>query len=319
MAGWDPSVIAGKTARRSGWGAPIALFLVATFSIATPGLLLLVPLALLLLAVPPRRPSLVLLGGLLLSLLLIGPQGDSLWWFTRGWALMLGALFLVGCVLRPQASFLDRALGAVFGTTACTAILLAVRSGWSTLDGNVAATLRQGATKAEEALGAKLAARAWGEQALQQMQRMADLQTLLFPALLALASLAALALVWWVWRKLTVREANPLSAFREFSFRDELVWLVVAAVLLMVLPLGQYASRAGTNLAAFMGTLYALRGLAIVLAVFGAPTPIGVFFGVLAMLLMAPILVASALVLGLSDTWLDLRSRMRQFMPPPTQ
>src|SRR5262249_3257874 len=162
--------------------------------------------------------------------LLIGPSGDTLWWFTRGWALMLGALFLLAYVLRPQASFLDRGLSAVFGTAACTAIVLAVRSGWTSLDVNVSTALRQSVVSSEDAIGSKLGTSELGGEMMRGMQRAVDLQALLFPALLALASLSALALVWWAFRRLTVREANPLSAFRDFSFRDELVWLVVAAV-----------------------------------------------------------------------------------------
>jgi hypothetical protein len=116
-----------------------------------------------------------------------------------------------------------------------------------------------------------------------------------------------------------VRDANPLSALREFRFRDELVWLVVAAVLLVVLPLGQIASRAGTNLATFMGALYALRGLAIIVALVGVPSPLGVLFGLMALAFLFPIMIASTVVLGLTDTWVDLRSRARPMSPRPPQ
>jgi hypothetical protein len=110
------------------------------------GLLLLIPLALLLVAAPPRRPALVLVGAFLLAFVLVGQSGDVLWWFGRGWALMLGALFLVITVLKPESSFLDRALGTVFGTVLGTAGLLAVRSGWTSLDLTVAQKLRDSAS-----------------------------------------------------------------------------------------------------------------------------------------------------------------------------
>jgi hypothetical protein len=303
---------------RSGWGAPIALTLVAaTFSVAQPGLLLLIPLGLLLLAAPPRRPALVVLGAFLLAFVLVGQAGDVLWWFGRGWALMLGALFLVITVLRPESSFLDRALGTVFGTAVGAAGLLAVRSGWTSLDMTVAQKLRESASAAEAQFGPAFAARKWNTQPLEAMHRAADLQALVFPALLALASLAALGVTWWVWRRVTVRDANPLSALREFRFRDELVWLVVAAVLLVVLPLGQIASRAGTNLATFMGALYALRGLAIIVAVYGVPSPFQFLLGMMLLVFLFPIMIASTVVLGLTDTWVDLRSRARSSSPRP--
>jgi hypothetical protein len=305
---------------RSGCGAPVALTVVAVMLWMTqPGLLLLMPLGLLLIAAPPRKPLLVLLGVLLLVGGLTGPAGDVLWWFARGWALILGALFLVLTVLRPQSSFLDRALGTVLGTAVAAAGLLAVWSGWRSVDLTVAQRFREGARAAEQQFAPTFTARNWGTEPLQAIYRYADFQSLVFPALLALASLAALGVAWWLWRRLTVRDANPLSSLPEFRFRDELVWLVVAAVLLLILPLGEFATRAGSNLATFMVALYALRGLAVIVALFGVPGPFYVLFGLLAMFLLFPIVIATTVVLGLTDTWMDLRSWARPSGPRPRQ
>ncbi|HSL71681.1 MAG TPA: DUF2232 domain-containing protein [Longimicrobiales bacterium] len=316
----DPTAEAQAIRPRSGWGAPIALALLTiAFSVAgQAGLLLFVPLALLLLAIPPRRPGLIGLGAILLLVAYLGrAPGDPLWWFSRGWALMLGAWFVVLTTLRPSAKFLDRGLGAVFGTAASAALMFVVtRSGWETLDTTVSARLHDSASAAAAQFGPSLAARDWGAEAVQAMTRAADLQAVIFPALLALASLTALGVAWWLWRRLTVREPQPLAALREFRFRDELVWLAVIAVVLIVLPLGQEPTRAGTNLATFMGALYALRGLAVALAMFGPPGPFGVLLGVFAGVVLFPFVVATTVMLGLTDTWLDLRSRIRPAVPP---
>jgi hypothetical protein len=305
---------------RSGCGAPIALTVVAVMLWMTqPGLLLLVPLGLLLIAAPPRKPLLVLLGVLLLVGGLTGPAGDVLWWFARGWALILGALFLVLTVLRPEASFLDRALGTVLGTAVAAAGLLAVRSGWTSVDLTVAQKFRQQAQAAEQQFAPIIAARNLGTAPAEAMYRFADFQSMVFPALLALASLAALGVAWWLWRRLTVRDANPLSSLPEFRFRDELVWVVVAAVLMLILPLGEIAARAGSNLATFMVGLYALRGLAVVVALFGVPGPLSVLIGLFLMVVLFPIMIATAVVLGLTDTWMDLRSWARPSGPRPRQ
>ena len=43
----------------------------------------------------------------------------------------------------------------------------------------------------------------------------------------AIASLSALGLAWWLYRRVTIRDAQPLGRLRDFKFSDELVWVVV--------------------------------------------------------------------------------------------
>ncbi|MGW8283185.1 MAG: hypothetical protein ACWGON_07790, partial [Gemmatimonadota bacterium] len=72
------------------------------------------------------------------------------------------------------------------------------------------------------------------------------------------------------------------------------------------------AFRIGENATLFMGALYLVRGVAILLWV-GAATVTSVWSGVflgLAALLLYPLVLGAALVLGLSDTWFDLRARL---------
>ena len=123
-------------------------------------------------------------------------------------------------------------------------------------------------------------------------------------------------MAWWLWRRLTARDANPLAALPEFRFRDELIWVMVTAVVLLVLPLGEIATRAGANLAVFMGALYALRGVAVLFAFVGMPGPFGLASGFVIGLVLFPMLFPSAVVLGLTDTWMDLRTRTLRPRPP---
>jgi hypothetical protein len=61
-----------------------------------------------------------------------------------------------------------------------------------------------------------------------------------------------------------------------------------------------------------MGGLYLLRGAAILLWI-GAMAATSLWSAVLlaiAALFLYPVVLGTALVLGLSDTWLDLRSRL---------
>jgi hypothetical protein len=292
---------------------PVALVLVmVTLSVVSPAVLLFVPFALLLLAVPPRRPALILVGSALLAAIVFSKSGDTLWWFGRGWALMLGAWFVALTALRPDSTFLERGLPAVFGTTLSSALLfLATRAGWTQLDWAVAERVRYSASAAVAQFGADLGKRSWGNDAIAAMYRAADLQAAIYPALLALSSLAGLGVAWWLWRRITVRDERPLAGLRDFRFRDELVWVVIIAVALILLPLNEQATRAGTNLVTFMGALYALRGFAVGVVLFGAPGPFAMVLGVIVMIFLFPMVLSASLVLGLSDTWLDLRSRVR--------
>jgi hypothetical protein len=80
---------------------------------------------------------------------------------------------------------------------------------------------------------------------------------------------------------------------------------------LAVSPLGEGAARAGYNLLLFMSALYALRGLAVfVFLARGAPTATSIVLGALATLLFYPVVFTAALLVGLGDTWLDVRGRV---------
>jgi hypothetical protein len=58
-----------------------------------------------------------------------------------------------------------------------------------------------------------------------------------------------------------------------------------------------------------MGALYALRGAAVVVFLYGGLNLLGMIVFVFGLLFVAPIVVMAAMVIGIGDTWLDLRSR----------
>lgn len=305
------------TRRAGGWGTPILLtLLAAALSIIGPGLLIFIPFALLLLALPPRRPILIAVALALLFVGISGRSSDVLWWFARGWALMLGAWFVVMVTMMPRSAFTTRSIAAVFATTASAAVMLLVsRTGFGSLDYAIGQRLRQSAATIAAAWTARQPATGesagWSNEAVAAMNRVIDAQSLLYPALLAIASLAGLAVAYWAWRRFAYQEEQPFGPLREFRFRDELVWVLVVAIVLIVLPLNEAATRTGANLMTFMGALYALRGLAVLLALFGVPGPLGVLIGAVILIFLSPMVLATTLVLGLSDTWLDLRARAR--------
>jgi len=293
-----------------GWSAVLGLAAItATLSVVHPVVLVALPLALLLLAAPPRRPALAPAGFLLGVVALVGHARDLLWYASRGWALLLAAWFLLAGLAWPRAPFLPRALVAVAASAASAALVLGSSPGaWARLDWTVGQEIQRAA--ADVAALASLGLQTgWGRELASAAYRGAALQASLFPALLAVASLAALGIAYWIHRRLAALDPRPLAPLREFRFRDELVWVLVAGLLLFLLPLGDAAARTGSNLLAFMAALYALRGLAVLLALAGSPGPAAILLGGLALLFLHKLAMAATVMVGLSDTWLDLRRR----------
>ena len=290
---------------------PIALAVfTAALSVFNPMLLILVPLAFMAVALQPRRPVLMLIAVVLLASALTGTPDGVLWWYGRGWALILSAWFILAALLLPRAGLLARSLAATAGSVLTVVLLFVVdRSGWFALDTAIDSQLHASAADVVTFWTTKFADKPWVPAMSSSVYKFTDFQEFTYPALLAIASLSGLAVAWWIWRRLAAQEERPFGALREFRFNDELVWLVVAGAALIVLPLEGVATRMGTNLLTFMAALYAVRGLAVILSLFGSPSVLGTLFGILVFLMLYPIVMATTLMVGLTDTWLDLRAR----------
>lgn len=297
---------------RAGWGAAVALAAAATaLEVIGSGLLIFLSLSLFLLALPPRRPRMVAVAVGLAWFVMIGTDQAmrSLWYIERGWALLLAAWFILLVVARPAWRFMPRALGALGATLATVAVVLAISPG--------------GLASAESAVMGRFAhivdaflAQA-GESGMDTewwsavFARVREVRQELYPALLGLESLAALGVAWWGYTRFGAGEGSPLGALRDFRFCDHLIWILIAGLFLVVTPLGDAAVRAGANLVVFMGALYALRGFAILLVVFGLEGVWGAIVTALLFLLLYPIVLTTSILVGLSDTWIDLRARRR--------
>lgn len=287
------------------------VLVVALLSPLSPVVLAFVPLAVLLLAYQPRRPTaLVLAATILLLAFGSAPQDPSpLWYASRGWALCLGGAFVAAGLVLARSRLLARSLAALAGTLGIVAVSGLLRPGLlNELDWWVGEELGS---------AARAAARMFGGSELWQrlgtsVAEIVEVQVLLYPALLALASLAALGVGWYVVERFE-GGGEPLAPLREFRFSDQLVWVLIGGLLLFLLPAGDLAARLGENAVVFMGGLYLLRGLAI-LVWFGAAVVTSGWAAalwVVAALLFYPVIVGAALLMGLSDTWLHLRERLR--------
>lgn len=290
--------------RGPGWPTVLGLALVViTFPVFQPVQLVLIPLALLLLALPPRGTGAQILAVALVVLVFLGPRG-TLWYVERGWALLLAGWFVVLVVAWPRASFTTRAVAATAAAMLSASVIIVLQGGWAALDHTVASQYRETA----EAVRGVWPGRASEVESVVGWA--GSVPARLFPALTAIGSVAALAVAWWAFGRVS-GGGRPLGGLTEFRFPDALVWVLIGGVALLLIPLSGWAPRLGSNLVVFMAALYALRGLAVmvalVLAMVGSQVGVLIALGVVAIMLY-PIVVAGTVLLGVTDTWLDLRA-----------
>lgn len=290
------------------WGGALGLIVLTGFSVVHSALLIFVPLALMLVALPPRRPWHVVVGVLGAGLLLRGPTGHLMFDFGRGWTLVLTGWFLVMSVVLQKDRFLPRALPALVGAVLTTAVFFALNPGsFAALDTAIRTALE---TDVDTVIG--MVSRLGGSDRsglATALRQPIEIEMLLYPAILAISSVAGLGVAWWAHRRVTAPGRRALGRLREFDFSDAVVWVLIAGLLLLVLPLDEVARRIGSNLLAFSGGLYALRGLAVALMLIGSPGPVGILVGVAVVVLLFPIVMAAAILIGLTDMWFDLRTR----------
>jgi len=265
------------------------------------------------------------LAGLLLAIP-AAPGREAYTDLARSWGVLVaGALGLV-CILGWRRQFLGRALAAV-GIAALIAMIgMAFAPHAAARIEDVFATdfqLRNSALLAKSVFGFPganfaPAAREWaGARSLELQRASGTFAAPLYPALLALESLAACALAWGLYHRMSrARLGAALAPFRFFRFSDELIWALVAGMTFTVLPSLDALRVAGANLVVFFGALYALRGFGVIAWFYPQPT-LGAQLaaGAVAVVLL-PVSLPLAVGLGVTDTWIDWRRRVRTANSP---
>ncbi|WP_405284532.1 DUF2232 domain-containing protein [Gaopeijia maritima] len=308
----DPATRPPATQRDRGeWKRAFALFLLLlAFSSVSPMILVGLPFALLVLLLPIRRFGALALAALVLMLAFGARDPSGLWYAERGWAVLLGGWF-AGLTLRwPASRFTARGLGAAVGASVTAGVWFAVRpTAWAVLDWRIGERIRQGSSAAMQTMQLVRGGEPVPQNLADAVYTTAESQALLFPALVALTSFAALGVAWWMYVRVALGRVGALGPLKDFRFNDHLVWLFVAGLLTLLLGAGELWTRAGSNAVLFMGALYTLRGAAVLLFVNGGISALGIAVVTLGMLFLAPALIVGALVIGLGDTWLDIRAR----------
>jgi hypothetical protein len=281
------------------------------FSVVNPGVLIVIPFGLLVLFMPSRRLLALMLAAAGAVLVAAGDPTSGLWYMERGWTLLLGGCFLALTLRWPDVRFLPRGLGAVLGAFIGMGLLFWVRPGdWAVVDWAVRSKMEFTMNLLLQAIRVSGEPEVFSGTFEARALEVMALQSLIFPALLGLASLSALGLSWWLYKKLTRSSEEGIGPLVEFRFNDQLVWVLILGVVALLASSG-VVERIGTNAVVFMGALYALRGAAVVLFLTGG---LSLFWGILllvGLLIVAPLVIMGAviIIIGLGDTWFDLRAR----------
>ena len=173
----------------------------------------------------------------------------------------------------------------------------------------VGSRLRMASSTWLEALRSMVGPEGMPEGLTDAVYRTAEVHGTIFPALVGLVSMSALGATWWLFVRMSQGRDDGVEPLAQFRFNDQLVWVLIAGLVLVVVGWSEAWSLAGTNALVFMGALYALRGVAVVLWLYGGLSVAGVALLVIGLLLAAPVLIGAALFIGIGDTWLDLRAR----------
>lgn len=236
-------------------------------------------------------------------------------WADRGWPLLVGGGFVLAKALRPRWRLVAHGIAAVVLGAGLAGVIFAVwPRGWLELDALVASRFHLAAGVLTSGLESSLRARVEGPLA-----EVSAWGAALFPAALAIASVAALALAQFLRGRLAGVSNPSLGPLREFRFHDQLVWVLIAGIVLLWFPAGAALQRTGANAALFMGALYWLRGAAVMWSVLAkVSVGLGLLLALLAVVLYPLTLVGllGVTFVGVGDTWFDLRRRLARRANP---
>ena len=276
------------------------------------------PLAALLILSPPgsaegrpawAQPLAGLIGAMSAALLVITAGSGRLAAATSAYIVLVTAAFVSFLLLRTDR-LLRQALRAMAAGGVATALLINLlwgRDAWRALAWEVTR-------------GASITMRTVVElapDAFPIYEPMVRFSSVTWPGMLALQTLAGLALAWHLYAWIATRAAAlpPLPRFKDFSMGDMWVWGIVAWLAVLIAPVSGTLQVAGTNVGLVAGTLYVLRGAAIVATfaeAFGVSMAVLVIVGATAAALALPLLfvLPGLCTLGITDTWYQYRRRL---------
>jgi len=254
-------------------------------------------------------------------LVLMATGGSRLGAVTSTYIVLVTAAFVSFVLLRPEEPPLNRALRSIGLGGIATAALIQIVWGHVFHGGEAWSLLGWEATR-QASLAIRyvveLSPPQWVSSAFAMQEPAVRFASVTWPGMLALQTLAGLALAWQLHLRLTSLPIGaPLARFRDCAIGDGWVWGIVAWIAVLILPVSSPLHVAGTNVGLVAGTLYVLRGAAIVIAfaeAFGISAVALVIVAAAAAALAVPLvfIVPGLCTLGITDTWYQYRRRLAE-------
>ena len=295
--------------RQSDWlRAGVLFVLVLLTSTARPSVLVAVPFLVLVATNLPHRYAILSATLIAMLIVMIGPY-DGMWYLERGWALLLGGSFVGLSIVRPKMKISDRALEAVFGALMVLVILMTLIPGaWNVVDWVISDRVRATVAQVIAFGGSEWLTPAF----ISALYQTAEVQVLIFPALTALASMSALLLSWWLFTLFSGRSEEVLGSVKNFRFNDHLIWIFVVGLFLLFTRWSEPLQRVGSNAVVFIGALCAVRGAAVIVFITGGFSVLGYAMTIFGLVIVPPIVLGGAILIGIADIYLDFRKRSEQ-------
>ena len=295
--------------RQSDWlRAGVLFVLVLLTSTARPSVLVAVPFLVLVATNLPHRYAILSATLIAMLIVMIGPY-DGMWYLERGWALLLGGSFMGLSIVRPKMKTSDRALEAVFGALMVLVILMNLIPGaWNVVDWVISDRVRATVTQVIALGGSEWLTPAF----ISALYQTAEVQVLIFPALTALASMSALLLSWWLFTLFSGRSEEVLGSVKNFRFNDHLIWIFVVGLFLLFTRWSEPLQRVGSNAVVFIAALCAVRGAAVIVFITGGFSVLGYAMTIFGLVIVPPIVLGGAILIGIADIYLDFRKRSEQ-------
>jgi hypothetical protein len=267
------------------------------------------------------QPIAGMIGAVSLALLVVSANsGSRLAAVTSAYIVLATAAFVSFMLLEPRP-IMQQALRSIVAAGIATAVLIQLLWAPALLRFDAWGSLGWEATRL-----ASITMRSIVEvapEAFPLYEPVVRFVSVTWPGMLALQTLAGLALAWQLYIRLAppapnaqAGEARPtLARFKDFCIGDAWVWGMVAWLGVLILPVSGALHVAGANVGLVAGTLYVLRGAAIVATfaeAFGISAVALVIAAAAAAALAVPLLfvLPGLCTLGITDTWYQYRRRL---------
>jgi hypothetical protein len=286
------------------------------FVLFAPAALFALPLALLLAATPPRTTREIIVAAIagsfsLAWLITAGELPDQL---MRAGTVVAVAVFVPGA-LYTRTTVTHRALLAIaMAAFAVGNMLYAMGSSWGELQWWVGHRAGYTARMLSSAIWMAQSSNGSGSSLVAELVNdVVRFMTDYHAGIVALELTAGLVLGTAIYHRVSATpRGTAVGRLRDFRFNDQLGWVAMVPLGVVLLPKLAAARLAAANVLLVLGALYAIRGVAVIafgLSMLRIGGGLVVALVALVALLLLPVALPGAILLGVVDSGLDIRRR----------